>query len=612
MTGQGGYQNMKNRFVAAFALLITFFAFFQPVQAQEANAWIQVEANPTLRAAEDGIRVRSARMANVAGFRLPGGWYAVALGPYTEEQAGEQLRALKAAGAIPGDSFIMFTNQYRQQFWPVGAAATAPVVSAQPTPEPSANTDEPEANGITGAATPEVTEPQAPVVPEPLPEETKREARASERLLTSDERKALQIAMQWQGFYTSLIDGDFGPGTRKAMADWQQARGFDVTGILTTRQRAQLLAEYQAELDKLGLRVARDEGAGIEMALPLAMVAFDRYEAPFAHYKSINDSGVRVILISQSGDQNTLFGLYDIMQSLEIVPLNGERSRKASEFTITGTDDSMTSYTYAKLVDGAVKGFTLIWPLGQDERLRELALGQMQTSFASIPGMVLADNAGLDQATQSIDLMSGLEIRRPTISRSGFYVGNGGAVLTTAEAVASCGRVTIDEIYDASVAATDPVSGLAVLQPRQRLAPVGVARLLNGDPRLGAGIAVAGYPFEGALSAPTLTFGTLADVRGLHGEEGIDRLELVAQPGDAGGPVLGPSGAVIGMLLPRPDGDGQRLPEAVNFAAKSDVLAAFLGGNGVAAQISEGGAAVDPVDLSAMAADMTVLVSCWN
>ncbi len=592
---------MKNRFVAAIALLMTYFAFMGPLQAQEANAWIQVEANPTLRAAEDGIRVRSARQANVAGFRLPGGWYAVALGPYTEEQAAQQLRALKAAGAIPADSFIMFTSQYGQQFWPVGAAATAPATA------PGTNTDEPAATGITQAAAPE-----APPAPEPLPEETLREARASERLLSGDERKALQIALQWQGYYTSLIDGDFGPGTRGAMAEWQRARGHEPTGVLTTRQRAQLLGEYQAELDSLGLRLARDEGAGIEMALPLAMVAFDRYEAPFAHYNSINDSGVRVVLISQSGDQNTLFGLYDIMQSLKIVPLNGERSRKASEFTITGTDDSITSYTYAKLVDGAVKGFTLIWPLGQDERLRELALRQMQTSFASIPGMVLADNAGLDQATQSIDLMSGLEIRRPTISRSGFYVGNGGAVLTTTEAVASCGRITIDEIHDASVAATDPLSGLAILRPAERLAPVGVARLLKGDARLGAGVAVAGYPFEGALSAPTLTFGTLADLRGLRGEEGLARLELVAQPGDSGGPVLGPSGAVIGMLLPRPDGDGQRLPETVNFAAKSDVLAAFLGGNGVAVQVSEGGAALDPVDLSAMAADMTVLVSCWN
>ena len=41
-------------------------------------------------------------------------------------------------------------------------------------------------------------------------------------------------------------------------------------------------------------------------------------------------SGVRVLLISQSGDQGTLFGLYDIMQTLEIVPMEGPRDRGPS------------------------------------------------------------------------------------------------------------------------------------------------------------------------------------------------------------------------------------------------------------------------------------------
>ena len=47
------------------------------------------------------------------------------------------------------------------------------------------------------------------------------------------------------------------------------------------------------------------------------------YEAPFAHYDG--KDGAQVLLISQSGDGDTLFGLYDIMQTLEIVPPEGER-----------------------------------------------------------------------------------------------------------------------------------------------------------------------------------------------------------------------------------------------------------------------------------------------
>ena len=54
---------------------------------------------------------------------------------------------------------------------------------------------------------------------------------------------------------------------------------------------------------------------------------FDHYEPPFVHYGERGGSGVRVLLISQPGDQSTLFGLYDILQTLEIVPLDGERER---------------------------------------------------------------------------------------------------------------------------------------------------------------------------------------------------------------------------------------------------------------------------------------------
>ena len=62
--------------------------------------------------------------------------------------------------------------------------------------------------------------------------------------------------------------------------------------------------------------------------MPTAAVAFDKYESPFAHYGSTNEIGAQLYLISQPGDQSTLFGLYDIMQTLEIVPLDGPRERK--------------------------------------------------------------------------------------------------------------------------------------------------------------------------------------------------------------------------------------------------------------------------------------------
>jgi len=42
-------------------------------------------------------------------------------------------------------------------------------------------------------------------------------------------------------FYNAAIDGSFGRGTRNSMAAWQEANGYEINGILTTAQRAELL-----------------------------------------------------------------------------------------------------------------------------------------------------------------------------------------------------------------------------------------------------------------------------------------------------------------------------------------------------------------------------------
>ncbi|MDE9450819.1 trypsin-like peptidase domain-containing protein [Aliiroseovarius sp. Z3] len=574
--------------------------------------WIQIEAQPTLREAQERVRSYAARLDGVNGFRIGGNWYGVILGPYTEAAANIQLRSLKNAGLIPRDSFITYSNKLRQQFWPVGAnALNTDPLEASDAAETATETNQTPAEGEQIAS---VAQPDAsPILTEPEPprDETRREALDGERLLDRDQRKALQVALQWEGYYASAIDGAFGAGTRRSMAAWQTDRGYDPTGVLTTRQRDELLASFQTVIGSIGIRPYEDAQAGISIAIPGAMVEFARYEAPFVHFDTKDDSGVRVVLISQTGDQDTLYGLYDILQSLEIVPVEGPRERNKSSFTIEGTDGDITSYTQAQLVDGTVKGFTLIWPVG-DEKRRNMVLQDMKASFTSLGSQALADNAGLDAATQSLDLLSGLEIRTPELSRSGFYVDAKGTILTTAEAVKGCNRVTVNDDYVVDVSALDDARGLALLAPQDPLAPLAYAAFLTVDPRLKSDVAVAGYSYEGRLSAPSLTYGSLSELTGLNGEAELNRLTLAALPGDAGGPVLDAGGAVMGMLLPSQVSAGRALPEGVSFALDATSVTTFLSENGITPDATDAGASMDPVDLSSRAADMTVLVSCWK
>lgn len=562
-------------------------------KAQE--AWVQIEALPTLSKAEERARAWAAAFPNISGYRLASGWYAVALGPYSAEQAENQLFALQTEGLIPADSFLSDGQEFTSRFWPVGAGAVVPT-----TPQETEIITQNEEEQIIIIA-PEAT---------PLPDETPREARQSEAELTTDQRKDLQIALQWFGHYKSAIDGAFGRGTRGSMAAWQQENGYEGTGILTTRQRAALLEAYRGELDALGLGRVVENKAGIELEMPIKLVEFDDYAPPFVRYREKNGSGVQVLLISQEGTQATLGGLYDVMQTLEIVPMEGLREREGNSFILTGQNADIHSYTYARLDDGMVKGFTVVYPPEADARMQK-AIGIMRDTLKSI-GPALDPTLGAQEAAQARDLLSGLEIRQPERTRSGVYVDPQGSVLTVAEAVKGCARITLEDQHDATLVAEDRASGLALLRPKSPLAPLGVARLSNQDPRIGGNAAVAGFPFGSALPAATLTFGKIEDVSGLSGERDLFRISADTEEGDIGGPVLDAAGQLAGILLPKPQNGTRQLPAGVRFAAKSETASDFLVNQGVPLISTPTGGALAPEDLTKAATDMTVLVSCWN
>ena len=575
------------------SLVLVFVFVVRAASAQDA-VWVQVEAHPSLRVAQQRAQVYASTLADVNGFSLGGNWYGVMLGPYTRADAERVLQVYRSDQQIPADSFISRTANLGQQFWPVGAnvlnrgVVTAPQLGTPP-----------------AADTVATSQP----APQPaLPDETRAQARQSERALSADQRKDLQIALRAAGFYNAAIDGAFGPGTRGSMRDWQISNGFEETGILTTHQRQVLMDQYNAPLISVGMARGHDPQAGIELQLPTGILAFSRYEPPFAHYDATGDLGVRVLLISQPGDQATLYGLYDIMQTLEIVPLQGPRERGKDSFTLEGRGNGIVSFTQAELKGGQIKGFTLIWPQGDEDR-RTRVLSEMQNSLTRLDA-VLDPAAGAD-AEQSIDLISGLNIRKPRLSRSGFYIDSKGMVVTAAEAVQGCTRITLNHDDIADLVTVDTALGVALLRPTKPLAPMSVAQLRDADPRLQSDVAVAGYSYEGVLGAPTLTFGKLADVKGLNGETQLTRLALAALPGDAGGPVFDTGGGVVGMLLPAAK-NGQKLPDDVSFAADAAAIRALLDNAGTNADSSGPTRALAPDDLSRIAMGMTVLVSCWD
>lgn len=614
-----------NRLFAVFMAVFFLSPGLTQAQSPDDVVWIQIEAQPNLADATERARAYADSLEDVNGFSLGSGWYGIAVGPYIRQDAELLLRNYRRIGAVPRDSFVQMPERFQQQFWPVGVnlletqAIDAALVDAPPVTTQTEGAGDitqstlPPA-GAAGEDAAATDTPQTellavtPQAPAPPVDETLAEARRSERDLNREDRERLQIALQWAGYYAGRIDGAFGRGTRGSMGDWQDANGYDRTGVLTTLQRAALLKQYNAVLEGLGLEMVRDAQAGIEMIMPTEIVAFEKYEPPFAHYSASGDLNARVLLISQAGDQDTLFGLYDIMQTLEIVPAKGPRERRNDRFELIGENGRIISQTQAYLKDGQIKGFTLIWPAGDEDRRRRV-IAEMTKSFTRLPGVLDAAAGGGDD--QAIDLISGLEVRKPKISRSGFFVDAAGTIATTTETLQSCGRIALDDETELEVIVNDIASGVALLKPRTRLAPFEVASFNPVSPRLQSEIAVGGFPYEGVLGAATVTFGALADVRGLNGEQDITRLVLASQPGDAGGPIFDQAGRVLGMLLPRKEGD-QQFPEDVNFALEAKAIADIAQRAGVSVNTSSPTSTTGPQDLRETAKGMTVLVSCWE
>lgn len=588
------------RGISGFILALAMAA---PAFAQEA-VYVQIEAQRTLNIAQLKARTYAGALPDVNGYYLGAGWYGIALGPYSAADAGLVLQQLRNQGAIPSDAYIVDGGQFQQQFWPIGTGAPT---TPQPLPD-GLNTPEQQVDANAQPA--DTTQ----VIPEPIlisvPDETPRQARASEAALTRDQRKDLQIALQWAGYYTSAIDGAFGRGTRRSMEAWQEANNHETTGILTSLQREELFNQYNAVLQGMNLQLVRDDAAGIQMQLPTGIVAFSEYEPPFARYGARTEGlDAEVLLISQEGNQDRLFGLYEIMQTLEIIPLDGPRERRNNSFKIEGVNDDIHSYTQVALQNGQIKGFSLIWPAGDQDR-RSRVLQEMIDSYETIDG-VLDPALAVPDENQAVDLVAGLQVRRPDMSRSGFYIDEAGTVLTVAEVVEGCERITFDADQEAELVHLDAALGLAVLRPTATLSPLDIAEFNIGVPRLQSQVAVAGYPFGGLLSAPTMTFGTLADIRGLNGEEELKRVAMHARTGDAGGPLFDNGGAVLGMLLPQPSENGQVLPAEVNFVADAEAILGSLTGAGISVTTTDVAAYMPPETLTLKAADMTVLVSCW-
>ncbi|MEM7295043.1 MAG: serine protease [Pseudomonadota bacterium] len=441
-------------------------------------------------------------------------------------------------------------------------------------------------------------------------DETPRQARASEALLSRAEREELQVALRWAGFYRAAIDGAFGRGTRGAMSAWQSSAGYQPTGVLTTQQRAVLLEAYNAVLAGVVMEFVEIPEAGLTLKMPVSEVMFDRYEPPLGYYTARTNTEAGVTLISLTGDRAALSALYRLILGAELMPVEGERSLSATSFEIDGQDDARTAYAYVELSRSAIRGFILEWPAG-DEPRRARILEEMRASLVHGRDVLPNDLGGGTRLGDHL-AASNLKARRPARVLSGFYADGAGTIATSRSAIASCDRITIglDGSFGPEMRMLAGDSPVALLRPEQGDdTSLVMPSYQTGSIPTGAPVFAAGYSFEGALGNASLTPGRVVALEAAAPESGLLQIDLAALPGDIGGPILDQSGAVVGVLTPVGDFTDRILPENVRLIAPA---ALTLAQTGLSADTQEGaGPVLEPTSLLSLARDLVVPVNCW-
>lgn len=619
------------RFFTVFAVILasSLLAFAGTAIAQS-QVWIQVEAKNNIRDTKSRAQFYAAYLPGVRAFQTPTGWYAIVIGPYSEDDASEQVARLKSQNRIPGDSFIADGNNFGSQLWPISAENEPGVITVatneetddsseteaeagSATESDSAATSDVDADATeTETATAEVEEPATPEVVEilPIPDRDLRGTKRAESRWSRDLKKQYQTYLQWTGDYEAKIDGAYGRGTRAAIRSFQEREGYEPTGWLTTGQTMILSQRYRDMRAPLGIELLTSEEAGLEMPYPARLVTRDRVEPPFIYYKSKTDLPVRMVLISQEGGPEMMDSLYEIMETFDYVPAEGYRARQRNWFVLSGHDENVVSYSYVRTDNGKVKGFSLIWPTSQDKVMRRF-VQEMFEQFTVLDEFVLDDAVGYgDDPDEPTDLSEGLDIATPDYSATGFFVNNQGYLITNTANIVGCKRLTVADGIEVELVARNPGQEIALLKPVEGFSPAGFALFSDETPRDGNEVTVAGFSFPEVMEVATLNFGTIAeDAEALASEREL-RLSAFIEPGDYGGPVLDDRGAVIGMQLQKRDLEDQ--PEYVNFALRAAWLRDMLDRHSVAYSLTNAFDSADAVDIAFMAGDFTTKVSCWR
>jgi len=446
----------------------------------------------------------------------------------------------------------------------------------------------------------------------------------SARGLTTDETRFLQTALAFGGYYNGLLDGAWGPRSQRALNAYSQ-REFEMAP--SDVHMATLALDLLGRIESEGWERRYFDALGMTILFPTKAVVSDPATEAFVNWRHRNSS------LSYS------VGLHDRQRAQSVHDYVADwNDVHEAPYTVRRHDFAVTSarnrsggtlYARSNFVNGSwstvllsadradqglLSAVSASLAVGRAPPLRITEDGHLERTVLATLEMFedMSDDDGTAAVSTPVPETGETGPARNG-SGTGFFVSESGHVLTNAHVIDGCRDIRIGN-EQAEVIARSDAFDLALVQATAAHAK-SVAVFATGPARLNSDVTVAGYPYADILGGFNVTRGSVSGLKGLAGAETQFQITAPIQPGNSGGPVMGPRGNVVGVVVSRLDAikiaeANGGIPQNVNFAVRGEIAKLFLSQHGIDPTLSANGEKLGPVTLAERAVEFTTLIEC--
>ena len=360
-------------------------------------------------------------------------------------------------------------------------------------------------------------------------------ARVVYEALPLADRIDIQDGLVWSGDYSGALDGTFGRMTFEAIAAFQSRNRLPPDGILTAAARKTLADAAKAKKAALGFQPVDDKATGVRIHLPTKLLG-PAQKGPKGTAWVGREGRIRIE--THASADTDLAALFERMKTAEPGRRVVYAVLRPDWFVIS--DETGNLHRYARFVRGAegIRGFffTLDGSLATElDRVVIATAGRFEPFPGATPTTPAAGPATTPTTPAATTPTTPTATQPAAVTASGVTVAPG-KVLTAAAAVAGCRSVTVGG-RAASIVTAD-AGGVATLAAAgDGAAPLRLATAADG----GATVLAAGDS------------GGRSSLVAVPGDLGGGRLRAALQSGAQGAPVFDATGALVGLVVGRPD-----------------------------------------------------------